>query len=100
MQRQINDQDISSSRTHHILQSSTTLNRRYVHRPTKIVSYSKNTQAVVSSRSPYPRPIAQTSQVYNTLDEYMVNINFKSKSSQNHLRQADSLKTTIKKSKI
>lgn len=100
MQRQINDQDISSSRTHHILQSSTTLNRRYVHRPTKIVSYSKNTQAVVSSRSPYPRPIAQTSQVSNTLDEHMVNINFKSKSSQNHLRQADSLKTTIKKSKI
>ena len=100
MQRQINDQDISSSRTHHILQSSTTLNRRYVHRPTKIVSYSKNTQAVVSSRNPYPRPIAQTSQVSNTLDEHMVNINFKSKPSQNHLHQADSLKTTIKKSKI
>ena len=90
MQRQINDQDISSSRTHHILQSSTTLNRRYVHRPTKIVSYSKNTQTTVPSRSPYPRPIAQTSHASNTLYEHMFNINFQSKSSQNHPHQVHS----------
>ena len=33
MQRQIIGQDITSSRTHHILQASATLNRRYVRRP-------------------------------------------------------------------
>ena len=32
MQRQIIGQDITSSRTHHILQASATLNRRYVRR--------------------------------------------------------------------
>lgn len=37
MQRQIIGQDITSSRTHHILQTSTTLNRRYVRRPATLV---------------------------------------------------------------
>lgn len=37
MQRQIIGQDITSSRTHHILQTSTTLNRRYVRRPATLI---------------------------------------------------------------
>ena len=48
MQRQIIGQDITSSRTHHILQASATLNRRYVRRPVAQTASSTQNQNSVS----------------------------------------------------
>ena len=48
MQRQIIGQDITSSRTHHILQASATLNRRYVRRPVTQTTPSIQNQNSVS----------------------------------------------------
>lgn len=48
MQRQIIGQDITSSRTHHILQASATLNRRYVRRPVAQTTPSIQNQNSVS----------------------------------------------------
>lgn len=48
MQRQIIGQDITSSRTHHILQASATLNRRYVRRPVAQTTPSIKNQNSVS----------------------------------------------------
>lgn len=48
MQRQIIGQDITSSRTHHILQASATLNRRYVRRPVAQTTPSTQNQNSVS----------------------------------------------------
>ena len=42
MQRQTDQQDIPSSHTHHILQSSMTLNRRYVRRPSGVIQNAGN----------------------------------------------------------
>lgn len=48
MQRQIIGQDITSSRTYHILQASATLNRRYVRRPVAQTTPSTQNQNSVS----------------------------------------------------
>ena len=48
MERQIIGQDITSSRTHHILQASATLNRRYVRRPVAQTTPSTQNQNSVS----------------------------------------------------
>lgn len=58
MQRRTINQDISSNRTHHILQSSTTLNRRYVRRPASLSSttspVSKPTSSSINKKSNLP----------------------------------------------
>lgn len=74
MQRRTINQDISSSHTHHILQSSTTLNRRYVRRPVSFSStsspVSRSTSSVINKKSNLPAA---------NKDEYSVNVIFKPK---------------------
>ena len=80
MQRQLYTQDISSRRTHHNLQASATLNRRYVRRPVSYLSPSPQPQTAVSSAAtttpsmPKKQPALQSSS-----DNNSVNITFKHK---------------------
>ena len=87
MQRQLYTQDISSRQTHHNLQASATLNRRYVRRPTSYLTTSqsqlKNNTPRVSSLSQsisnQPQPIADQKMVQKATDSNSVNITFKHK---------------------
>lgn len=94
MQRQLYTQDISSRQTHHNLQASATLNRRYVRRPTSYLttpqSQLKNNAPRVSSLSQFatnhsqstsnqPQPIAEQRMVQKATDSNSVNITFKHK---------------------
>ena len=87
MQRQLYTQDISSRRTHHNLQASATLNRRYVRRPASYLTTSqgqlKNNAPRVSSLSQstsnQPQPIAEQRMVQKATDSNSVNITFKHK---------------------
>lgn len=94
MQRQLYTQDISSRQTHHNLQASATLNRRYVRRPTSYLttpqSQLKNNAPRVSSLSQFttnhsqsisnqPQPIADQRMVQKVTDSNSVNITFKHK---------------------
>ena len=87
MQRQLYTQDISSRQTHHNLQASATLNRRYVRRPTSYLTTSqsqlKNNAPRVSSLSQstsnQPQPIADQKMVQKATDSNSVNITFKHK---------------------
>ena len=87
MQRQLYTQDISSRQTHHNLQASATLNRRYVRRPASYLttpqSQLKNNAPRVSSLSQsasnQPQPIADQRMVQKTTDNNSVNITFKHK---------------------
>lgn len=80
MQRQLYTQDISSRRTHHNLQASATLNRRYVRRPVSYLSPSSQSQTAISSAAtttpsmPKKQPAPQSSS-----DNNSVNITFKHK---------------------
>lgn len=87
MQRQLYTQDISSKRTHHNLQASATLNRRYVRRPASYLTTPqgqlKNNAPRVSSLSQstsnQPQPIAEQRMVQKATDSNSVNITFKHK---------------------
>ena len=87
MQRQLYTQDISSRQTHHNLQASATLNRRYVRRPASYLTTSqsqlKNNAPRVSSLSQstsnHPQPIAEQRMVQKATDSNSVNITFKHK---------------------
>lgn len=87
MQRQLYTQDISSRQTHHNLQASATLNRRYVRRPASYLTTSqsqlKNNAPRVSSLSQstsnQPQPIAEQRMAQKTTDSNSVNITFKHK---------------------
>ena len=87
MQRQLYTQDISSRQTHHNLQASATLNRRYVRRPTSYLTTPqgqlKNNAPRVSSLSQstsnQPQPIADQRMVQKATDSNSVNITFKHK---------------------
>ena len=87
MQRQLYTQDISSRQTHHNLQASATLNRRYVRRPASYLttpqSQLKNNAPRVSSLSQsasnQPQPIADQRMVQKVTDSNSVNITFKHK---------------------
>ena len=87
MQRQLYTQDISSRQTHHNLQASATLNRRYVRRPASYLttpqSQLKNNAPRVSSlcqsASNQPQPIAEQRMVQKATDSNSVNITFKHK---------------------
>lgn len=94
MQRQLYTQDISSRQTHHNLQASATLNRRYVRRPASYLTTSqsqlKNNAPRVSSLSQLatnhsqstsnqPQPIADQRMVQKATDNNSVNITFKHK---------------------
>ena len=94
MQRQLYTQDISSRQTHHNLQASATLNRRYVRRPASYLTTSqsqlKNNAPRVSSLSQFatnhsqstsnqPQPIADQKMVQKATDSNSVNITFKHK---------------------
>ena len=87
MQRQLYTQDISSRQTHHNLQASATLNRRYVRRPTSYLTTPqgqlKNNAPRVSSLSQstsnQPQPIAEQRMVQKATDSNSVNITFKHK---------------------
>ena len=87
MQRQLYTQDISSRQTHHNLQASATLNRRYVRRPT---SYLTTTQGQLKNNAPrvsslsqstssQPQSIADQRMVQKATDSNSVNITFKHK---------------------
>lgn len=87
MQRQLYTQDISSRQTHHNLQASATLNRRYVRRPT---SYLTNPQGQLKNNAPrvsshsqstsnQPQPITDQRMVQKATDSNSVNITFKHK---------------------
>ena len=87
MQRQLYTQDISSRQTHHNLQASATLNRRYVRRPASYLTTPqgqlKNNAPRVSSLSQstsnQPQPIAEQRMAQKTTDSNSVNITFKHK---------------------
>lgn len=94
MQRQLYTQDISSRQTHHNLQASATLNRRYVRRPASYLttpqSQLKNNAPRVSSLSQFatnhsqstsnqPQPIAEQRMAQKATDNNSVNITFKHK---------------------
>lgn len=94
MQRQLYTQDISSRQTHHNLQASATLNRRYVRRPTSYLTTPqgqlKNNAPRVSSLSQFatnqpqptssqPQSIADQRMVQKATDSNSVNITFKHK---------------------
>ena len=94
MQRQLYTQDISSRQTHHNLQASATLNRRYVRRPTSYLTtpqsqLKSNTPRVSSlsqfatnhsqSTSSQAQPIADQKMVQKATDSNSVNITFKHK---------------------
>ncbi len=87
MQRQLYTQDISSRQTHHNLQASATLNRRYVRRPTSYLTTSqgqlKNNAPRVSSLSQstsnQPQSITDQRMVQKATDSNSVNITFKHK---------------------
>lgn len=94
MQRQLYTQDISSRQTHHNLQASATLNRRYVRRPTSYLttpqSQLKNNAPRVSSLSQFAtnhsrstssqaQSIADQKMVQKATDSNSVNITFKHK---------------------
>ena len=87
MQRQLYTQDISSRQTHHNLQASATLNRRYVRRPASYLttpqSQLKNNAPRVSSLSQsasnQPQPIAEQRMVQKATDSNSINITFKHK---------------------
>lgn len=87
MQRQLYTQDISSRQTHHNLQASATLNRRYVRRPASYLTTSQsqlksNTPRVSSlsqSTSSQPQSIADQRMVQKATDSNSVNITFKHK---------------------
>lgn len=87
MQRQLYTQDISSRQTHHNLQASATLNRRYVRRPASYLttpqSQLKNNAPRVSSLSQsasnQPQPIAEQRMVQKATDSNSVIITFKHK---------------------
>lgn len=94
MQRQLYTQDISSRQTHHNLQASATLNRRYVRRPTSYLTTPqgqlKNNAPRVSSLSQFatnqpkptssqPQPIADQRMTQKATDSNSVNITFKHK---------------------
>ena len=94
MQRQLYTQDISSRQTHHNLQASATLNRRYVRRPTSYLTTSqsqlKNNTPRVSSLSQFatnqpqstsnqPQSITDQRMVQKATDSNSVNITFKHK---------------------
>ena len=94
MQRQLYTQDISSRRTHHNLQASATLNRRYVRRPASYLTAPqgqlKNNAPRVSSLSQFatnhsqstsnqPQPITEQRMAQKATDSNSVNITFKHK---------------------
>lgn len=94
MQRQLYTQDISSRQTHHNLQASATLNRRYVRRPASYLTTPqgqlKNNAPRVSSLSQFatnhsqstsnqPQLIADQRMVQKATDSNSVNITFKHK---------------------
>ena len=94
MQRQLYTQDISSRQTHHNLQASATLNRRYVRRPASYLTTPqnqlKNSAPRVSSLSQFatnhsqsisnqPQPIAEQKMVQKATNSNAVNITFKHK---------------------
>ena len=94
MQRQLYTQDISSRQTHHNLQASATLNRRYVRRPASYLTTPqgqlKNNAPRVSSLSQFatnhsqstsnqPQPIADQRMAQKATDSNSVNITFKHK---------------------
>lgn len=87
MQRQLYTQDISSRQTHHNLQASATLNRRYVRRPASYLTTPqgqlKNNAPRVSSLSQstsnQPQSIAEQRMVQKATDSNSVNITFKHK---------------------
>jgi hypothetical protein cdivTM_05795 len=87
MQRQLYTQDISSRQTHHNLQASATLNRRYVRRPASYLTTPqgqlKNNASRVSSLSQstsnQPQSIAEQRMVQKATDSNSVNITFKHK---------------------
>lgn len=94
MQRQLYTQDISSRQTHHNLQASATLNRRYVRRPASYLttpqSQLKNNAPRVNSLSQFatnhsqstsnqPQPIAEQRMAQKATDNNSVNITFKHK---------------------
>ena len=87
MQRQLYTQDISSRQTHHNLQASATLNRRYVRRPTSYLTTPqgqlKNNAPRVSSLSQstsnQPQSITDQRMVQKATDSNSVNITFKHK---------------------
>ena len=94
MQRQLYTQDISSRQTHHNLQASATLNRRYVRRPASYLTAPqgqlKNNAPRVSSLSQFatnhsqstsnqPQPITEQRMAQKATDSNSVNITFKHK---------------------
>ena len=94
MQRQLYTQDISSRQTHHNLQASATLNRRYVRRPAsylttpqgqlknnapRVSSLSQSTSNHPQFTSSQSQPIAEQRMAQKTTDSNSVNITFKHK---------------------
>lgn len=87
MQRQLYTQDISSRQTHHNLQASATLNRRYVRRPAsylttpqgQLKNNAPRVNSLSQSTSNQPQPIAEQRMVQKATDSNSVNITFKHK---------------------
>ena len=87
MQRQLYTQDISSRQTHHNLQASATLNRRYVRRPTSYLTTPKGqlknnaprVSSLSQSTSNQPQSITDQRMVQKATDSNSVNITFKHK---------------------
>lgn len=87
MQRQLYTQDISSRQTHHNLQASATLNRRYVRRPasylttpqSQLQNNAPRVSSLSQSTSNQPQSITDQRMVQKATDSNSVNITFKHK---------------------
>ena len=80
MQRQLHTQEISSRRTHHNIQASATLNRRYVRRPVSNLTKSTSSQSTVSyANTQSYTPIQKQSSIQTSPNDNSINIIFKHK---------------------
>ena len=80
MQRQLHTQEISSRRTHHNIQASATLNRRYVRRPVSNLTKSTSSQSTVSyTNTQSYTPTQKQSSIQISPNDNSINITFKHK---------------------
>ncbi|MFC2702450.1 MAG: hypothetical protein ACFN3A_01365 [Candidatus Nanosyncoccus sp.] len=80
MQRQLHTQEISSRRTHHNIQASATLNRRYVRRPVSNLTKSTSSQSTISHTNTQSyTPAQKQSSIQTSPNDNSINITFKHK---------------------
>ena len=80
MHRQLHTQEISSRRTHHNIQASATLNRRYVRRPVSNLTKSTSSQSTISHTNTQSyTPTQKQSSIQTSPNDNSINITFKHK---------------------